>query len=39
VVVGGTLATELSMKLRLQDWIVILGGAVATAVWGNGWRD
>jgi hypothetical protein len=33
------LATELSMKLRLQDWILIWGGVIATAIWGNSWRD
>lgn len=27
------------MKLRAQDWIVIWGGAIATAIWGRGWRD
>jgi hypothetical protein len=27
------------MKLRLQDWILIWGGVIATAIWGNSWRD
>src|ERR1700693_3113933 len=27
------------MKLRLQDWILIWGGVIATAIWGTSWRD
>lgn len=37
--VGGTLTTELSVKLRSQDWIVIWGGVIATAILGRSWRD
>jgi hypothetical protein len=39
VVADGTLATELSMKLHPQDWILIWGGVIATAIWGNSWRN